>query len=88
MHNLLDHYRQLRELISESSVKFDEMLKQHTYTRMGGKADLYVTPAHYEELQLVLHPRTHGFPLTILGFGSNLIVKDGGSWHCRKLEPL
>ncbi|MCG7410255.1 UDP-N-acetylmuramate dehydrogenase [Paenibacillus sp. ACRRX] len=79
MHNLLERYRQLRELISESSVKFDEMLKQHTYTRMGGRADLYVTPAHYEELQLVLSfAQTHQLPLTILGFGSNLIVKDGG----------
>ncbi|WP_028544851.1 UDP-N-acetylmuramate dehydrogenase [Paenibacillus taiwanensis] len=79
MHNLLERYRQLRELISESSLKCDEMLKQHTYTRMGGKADLYVTPANYEELQLVLSfARTHQLPLTILGFGSNLIVKDGG----------
>ncbi|MCM3340588.1 UDP-N-acetylmuramate dehydrogenase [Paenibacillus sp. MER TA 81-3] len=79
MHNLLERYYQLRELISEDSIRQDELLKQHTYTRMGGKADLYVTPARYEELQVIINfACQHQLPLTILGFGSNLIVKDGG----------
>ncbi|MFW5434906.1 UDP-N-acetylmuramate dehydrogenase [Paenibacillus apiarius] len=79
MHNLLERYYQLRELISEDSIRQDELLKQHTYTRMGGKADLYVTPDRHEELQVIINfARQHQLPLTILGFGSNLIVKDGG----------
>ncbi|WP_019422214.1 UDP-N-acetylmuramate dehydrogenase [Paenibacillus sp. OSY-SE] len=79
MHNLLERYHQLRELISEDSIRHDELLKQHTYTRMGGKADLYMTPARYEELQVIINfACQHQLPLTILGFGSNLIVKDGG----------
>lgn len=79
MHSLLRHYEQLCELLSESLVQHHELLKLHTYTRMGGKADLYVTPTCYKELQLTIaYARQHHLPLTTVGFGSNLIVKDGG----------
>lgn len=79
MHNLLKHYEQLCGLLPGGFIRQHELLKLHTYTRMGGKADLYVTPARYEELQLIIaYARQHHLPLTILGFGSNVIVKDGG----------
>lgn len=79
MNNLLERYHELRKWIAEDSIKQGEWLKEHTYTRMGGKADLYATPDNYESLQVVIdYARQHDLPLTILGFGSNLIVKDGG----------
>ncbi|WP_425283907.1 UDP-N-acetylmuramate dehydrogenase [Lentibacillus halodurans] len=57
----------------------DEYLQNHTYTRLGGKADFYVTPETYEQVQAIveLSIREH-IPFTLLGNGSNLIVKDGG----------
>ncbi|EPY05427.1 UDP-N-acetylenolpyruvoylglucosamine reductase [Paenibacillus alvei TS-15] len=79
MHNLSERYHELCKQIAEDSIKQGELLKEHTYTRMGGKADLYVTPDNYEGLQVVIDfARQHELPLTILGFGSNLIIKDGG----------
>ncbi|MFD1850811.1 UDP-N-acetylmuramate dehydrogenase [Oceanobacillus bengalensis] len=57
----------------------DEPLKKHTYTQLGGNADYYVTPETYEQVrQIVQLANKESVPFTLLGNGSNLIVKDGG----------
>ncbi|GGA84671.1 UDP-N-acetylenolpyruvoylglucosamine reductase [Ornithinibacillus halotolerans] len=57
----------------------NEPLKSHTYTRLGGLADLLVTPETYEEVQQIVKlAKEEDIPFTLLGNGSNLIVKDGG----------
>ncbi|EST11447.1 UDP-N-acetylmuramate dehydrogenase [Sporolactobacillus laevolacticus] len=69
----------LKMVASEEQVKIDEKLSTYTFTRTGGKADLFVLPKTYEEVgQIVAYAGTHHLPLTILGKGSNLIVRDGG----------
>lgn len=70
---------QLFTIIPADRVKRDEPLSAHTYTKLGGKADYFVAPHTYEEVQAVLElaNREH-VPFMILGFGSNLIVRDGG----------
>ncbi len=68
----------LNELPNEV-VRQDEPIYKHTYTQMGGLADLFITPNTYEETQLVLRfAHAHQVPVTLLGNGSNVIVKDGG----------
>ncbi|WP_139343276.1 UDP-N-acetylmuramate dehydrogenase [Virgibacillus siamensis] len=72
-------YDQLIAITSEKNVMVDEHLKNHTYTRLGGKADLFVTPETYEQVQeIVKLSNREDIPFTLLGNGSNLIVKDGG----------
>jgi UDP-N-acetylmuramate dehydrogenase len=72
-------YDKLTQLIDKNNIKTDEYLRNHTYTRLGGKADLFVTPTTYEEVQnLVQFAKNEAVPFTLLGNGSNLIVKDGG----------
>lgn len=57
----------------------DKPLKQHTYTHLGGEADFFVTPETYEEVQAIVKLARHeNIPFTLLGNGSNLIIKDGG----------
>jgi UDP-N-acetylmuramate dehydrogenase len=75
-----DHlYEKLISITSEENVRPDEYLKYHTYTRLGGKADYYVTPETYEQVQEVIKiANEEKVPFTLLGNGSNLIVKDGG----------
>ncbi|CDQ19295.1 UDP-N-acetylmuramate dehydrogenase [Halobacillus karajensis] len=72
-------YNKLLELVKEENVKVDEMLRDHLYTKLGGKADFFITPTSYEEVQNVvkLSNEDH-IPFTLLGNGSNLIIKDGG----------
>ncbi|WP_226038197.1 UDP-N-acetylmuramate dehydrogenase [Aquibacillus saliphilus] len=72
-------YQQLLSITAKGNVMVDEYLKNHTYTKLGGKADLFVTPATIEEVkQIVKFAKSEQIPFTLLGNGSNLIVRDGG----------
>ena len=72
-------YDKLAEVVMKDNIKVDECLKKHTYTRLGGKADLFVTPTTFEEVQAVVQfAKKEQIPFTLIGNGSNLIVKDGG----------
>ncbi|QKY71153.1 UDP-N-acetylmuramate dehydrogenase [Lentibacillus sp. CBA3610] len=76
-----DHhtYKQLIDITSSDNVMADEYLENHTYTHLGGKADFYVTPETYEQVQdIVKLSLKKDIPFTLLGNGSNLIVRDGG----------
>jgi len=54
-------------------------MARYTSLRVGGPADLLAIPADVDELQaLIAWGRTQGVPLTILGNGTNLIVRSGG----------
>lgn len=72
-------YNKLLKIVKKDNILVDEFLKNHTYTKLGGKVDLLVTPSTYEELQhLIKFSNQEKVPYTLLGNGSNLIVKDGG----------
>jgi UDP-N-acetylmuramate dehydrogenase len=77
--NYQQAYEKLLTITSEENVMVNEYLKNHTYTQLGGRADLFVTPTNYEEVQQVVKlANQEDVPFTLLGNGSNLIVKDGG----------
>jgi UDP-N-acetylmuramate dehydrogenase len=60
-------------------VRFDEPLSKHTTFRVGGPADAYVMPGDEEELvALVKKLHGSGVPYSVMGKGSNLLVKDRG----------
>lgn len=74
-----DLYHKLISILPKKDVLVDEYLKEHTYTRLGGKADFFVTPETYEQVQQIVKlANKEQVPFTLLGNGSNLIVKDGG----------
>ena len=57
----------------------DEPMSKHTTFEIGGPADCLIFPASLAEVQQVLKlVRTYELPLTILGNGSNLLVRDKG----------
>ncbi|TYR76215.1 UDP-N-acetylmuramate dehydrogenase [Rossellomorea vietnamensis] len=69
----------LLEVVKTENIKVDEMLRDHLYTKLGGKADFFITPTTYEEIQNVVKlSNEENIPFTLLGNGSNLIIKDGG----------
>jgi len=75
----MSFFEQLLSIIPAERVLQDEPLSAHTYTKLGGKADYFVAPHTYEEVQAVLTlAHREQMPFMILGFGSNLIVRDGG----------
>lgn len=72
-------YQSLSQLTDQTNILIDEPLFKHLYTRLGGKADFFVTPAAVEEVQsIVRYANQNKIPFMLLGNGSNLIVRDGG----------
>jgi UDP-N-acetylmuramate dehydrogenase len=62
-----------------ANVRFDEPMARHTTLRIGGPADALVQPASLGELTAVVRACTaRGLPITAIGAGSNLLVRDGG----------
>jgi UDP-N-acetylmuramate dehydrogenase len=60
-------------------VEFDAPLAPHTTWRIGGPADVLVTPHSVDEVRgALLAARELGWPWTVIGRGSNLLVLDGG----------
>lgn len=56
-----------------------EPMKKHTSFKIGGPADLFVTPGSEETLQRVVELcRMEEIPLFVMGSGSNLLVSDDG----------
>ena len=61
------------------SAKFDEPLKRYTAWKIGGPADALLEPKSVEELvEATERAREHDVPLTILGGGTNVLIRDGG----------
>src|SRR5438874_604572 len=59
--------------------KFDEPLARYTTFRIGGPADCYAEVENAAELgALLAAARAEKLPVMFLGFGSNLLVRDGG----------
>lgn len=72
-------YKELAEIVSEANVVKNKPLKDHTYTKLGGSADYFVTPTTGLQVQRVIaFAKKANIPFTLLGNGSNLIIKDGG----------
>jgi len=55
-----------------------EPLARHTSWRVGGPADLLYAPADRDDLAAFLRGLPARVPLTVIGLGSNVLVRDGG----------
>jgi UDP-N-acetylmuramate--L-alanine ligase/UDP-N-acetylenolpyruvoylglucosamine reductase len=80
MTNLEQLAAELAARVSAAAVvRQDEPLARRTTLRVGGRADLYVEPASEADLAAVLKfCRERGLKFTLLGRGSNLLIKDRG----------
>jgi UDP-N-acetylmuramate--alanine ligase len=76
----LTWHTELRALLRADSVlKRDEPLHKHTTMRIGGPAQLWFEPIDEEDLKVGLRfAHERGIPVTFIGRGSNLLIRDGG----------
>ncbi|MBE6021992.1 MAG: UDP-N-acetylmuramate dehydrogenase [Cellulosilyticum sp.] len=69
----------LQTKLPENTVFENEMMKDYTTFRIGGKADVVVKPGSYEEVAIAVKLcKENQVPYYILGNGSNLLVADEG----------
>jgi len=57
---------------------YSEPMSKHTSWRVGGVADQYYRPADIDDLSIFISQLPSQEPITWLGLGSNLLVRDGG----------
>lgn len=62
----------------EGSYEENALLKNLTWFRVGGPAEILYRPAEVHDLAAFLTRRPRDVPVTILGVGSNVLVRDGG----------
>jgi UDP-N-acetylmuramate dehydrogenase len=56
----------------------NQLLSSITWFRVGGPAQILFTPADEEDLAYFLENLSPEIPVTVIGLGSNLLVRDGG----------
>lgn len=59
-------------------LRLDEAMSRHTTWRVGGPAERFFQPADRDDLACFLAAAPESEPLYWCGFGSNLLVRDGG----------
>lgn len=68
----------LRDLLADG-VRFDEPMRRHTTLKIGGPADALAVPSTVPQLVATVRwAAARGLPVTVVGGGSNLLVRDGG----------
>lgn len=68
----------LEQILTKDRIRQNEPMKNHTTFRVGGPADIFLTPSA-EELPAVLSVcGEEQVPVTVIGNGSNLLVGDQG----------
>lgn len=72
-------YSILIKNIPEQNIYLNEPMKKHTSFRIGGSADIFIKINTQEELKYILKVvQNERIPLTIIGNGTNILVRDNG----------
>ena len=70
---------ELENILGKENVKYNEPMSKHTSFRVGGNADIFAIVDSEEKLTKVIEiAKKSSMPVTIVGNGTNLLVKDGG----------
>lgn len=70
-------YNELLEKINEKQICLNEPMAKHTTFKIGGTADIFVKANTIEELKFIINTaKLENVPLTLIGNGSNVLVKD------------
>ncbi|GIN70206.1 UDP-N-acetylenolpyruvoylglucosamine reductase 2 [Bacillus sp. J14TS2] len=79
MEEILNMMKDLQKKLPLVEFLCSEPLSSHTFIKTGGNSDIFAIPCTIEELQaIVQYADQHGTPLTILGRGTNVIIRDTG----------
>ena len=71
-------YDKLATVIPAETILLEEPMKKHTTFRIGGNADMFVSPEIEKIPEIVALAKECDVPVTVIGNGSNLLVGDKG----------
>ena len=79
MTELTEFQKKITALLPNLELRLNEPMAKHTSFRIGGPADVLAQPADEAELAALLkRAAEHAVPVTLIGNGSNLLVRDKG----------
>ncbi|GAB6142608.1 UDP-N-acetylmuramate dehydrogenase [Desulfocicer niacini] len=68
-----------KDQLASLGIRRNESMKKHTSFKVGGPADLFARPDSLDHLEKILClAAKHELPITLMGSGTNLLVKDRG----------
>ena len=73
-----DFYNKLAEIVSAEAILENEPMSKHTTFRIGGNADVFVSPKVSQVADVISLAKEYDIPVTVIGNGSNLLVGDKG----------
>lgn len=73
-----EFYDKLAGIVSKEAILENEPMSKHTTFRIGGNADLFVSPKAKQVAEIMALAKEYEVPVTIIGNGSNLLVGDKG----------
>ena len=75
-----DYLERFQEVMPElrGRLKVNSLMSEITWFRVGGPAQLLYTPADEADLSYFMKNKPVDLPITVIGLGSNLLVRDGG----------
>lgn len=72
-------YSDLLYCLNREQIIRDEPMSRHTSFKIGGPADIYVSPKNKNQLIDILNILAiHNYPYIVIGKGTDILVKDGG----------
>lgn len=70
-------YNEMLKFLSEEQIYLNEPMSKHTSFKIGGMADIFIKPRNIDELKKVVNlAKENSIQTTVIGNGSNLLVKD------------
>jgi UDP-N-acetylmuramate dehydrogenase len=77
--NKCDIIEKFIAVVGKDNIKINEPMKNHTSFKVGGPADIFITPNDEIQIRDILRLcRENECPIFVMGNGTNLVVKDGG----------
>lgn len=74
-----DLEKKLQEILNKNDILKNEPMSKHTSLKIGGNAEYFIKINTIENLkEILLLAKDNNIPVTIIGNGTNLLIKDGG----------
>ncbi len=71
--------KQLSTVLGSENIFYNQSLKEHSYFKIGGKADVLLTPTSFQQLaEAYLLFKQYDLPVIFIGNGSNILFSDLG----------
>lgn len=77
--NKLEIYDLISKIVGKENIRLDELMSKHTTFKVGGTADVFVTPTTIDSIKQVINLcKNEDIEYYVIGKGSNLLVGDKG----------